>query len=524
MCDKIHVFYELTCGPGQRPEKLSRAIALEQTVETPESAIDEPWIRERIVGTTESIDPLPDRPGRFRVCIAYHADVTGYEIPQLLNLLFGNISMKDNIKIVDIRFPNRFLQRFTGPRYGVDGLRQLTGVYDRPLAATALKPMGRSPEDLAAMAQAFASAGLDIVKDDHGLANQPFCPFEERVERVQRAVDEANGKTGVRTVYFPAVTGPFDEIAGQLDWAVRQGITGVLISPFLVGPDTLRYAAAHYPLVIMAHPALTGAHFHTRRHGITPGVLLGTINRLLGADIAVFPNSGGRFGFSGEGCRDIAEKLRRPMGQCRPAWPAPAGGMRVESIGSMAKQYGVDTVYLIGGALLDKQKGYECAAREMMQAVGEHFEERRTPAAVPTPGIPARPDAGRGPSLLRYTEDGTWTDRSPITYKNDRTLPFAGVSRTELVGKHGEQTAFDVRYFKIQPGGYTSRERHRHEHVIIGVHGRGAVKLDDETLCIGTNDIAYVKPMQAHQVVNEGDQDFGFYCIVDHRRDKPREA
>jgi ribulose-bisphosphate carboxylase large chain len=31
------------------------------------------------------------------------------------------------------------------------------------------------------MAHACALGGIDIIKDDHGLSDQPFCRYEERV-------------------------------------------------------------------------------------------------------------------------------------------------------------------------------------------------------------------------------------------------------------------------------------------------------------------------------------------------------
>ncbi|MFQ5628971.1 MAG: cupin domain-containing protein, partial [bacterium] len=72
-----------------------------------------------------------------------------------------------------------------------------------------------------------------------------------------------------------------------------------------------------------------------------------------------------------------------------------------------------------------------------------------------------------------------------------------------------------------EPGGYSSLEKHHHAHVIICSRGMGALKLDGEDIILQTNDIAYVAPMQVHQLYNKAKEPFGFYCIVDHKRNRP---
>jgi ribulose-bisphosphate carboxylase large chain len=89
------------------------------------------------------------------------------------------------------------------------------------------------------------------------------------------------------------------------------------------------------------------------------------------------------------------------------------------------------------------------------------------------------------------------------------------------VGKFGERTNADLRYFEVQPGGYSSMERHLHTHLIIGARGTGVLVLGNERCELGPYDVAYVEPLEPHQLRNEGDEPFGFFCIVDHERDRP---
>ena len=325
----ISAIYHITAKESEI-EAISDDITLEQTVEVPARLVTSPAIWEKVVGKVESIEPLPDSPGRFRVVIRFNLELTGFQIPQLLNLVYGNISIKRNIKLMDIQLPEEYLKHFRGPNFGISGIRRLLGVYERPLLATALKPMGSDVDELAAIARGFSLGGGDIIKDDHNLIDEGFEQFQERVFRCQETVDEANQRTGRRTLYFPNVVAPVDQLNRYVESALRHGISGILISPFLVGLDHVRCLASKYPIIVMAHPSLSGTNFHDRAHGMSPGVLLGKIFRLIGADASIFPNYGGRFSFTRGECHQIGEHLRSPLGSLKPAFPVPDrdGGQR----------------------------------------------------------------------------------------------------------------------------------------------------------------------------------------------------
>ena len=115
---------------------------------------------------------------------------------------------------------------FAALHFGRAGLRELTGAADRPLLSTALKPMGLAPADLAELAYRFALGGIDLIKDDHGLTNQTFCPFEERLARCTEAVAKANRETGGRSIYLPNVTAAPEEMRRRARLANQAGAGG----------------------------------------------------------------------------------------------------------------------------------------------------------------------------------------------------------------------------------------------------------------------------------------------------------
>lgn len=525
MQERIQVVYRVQC-PADEIGQYAKAMALEQTVEVPESLVTEAYIRESIVGQVERIEPVEGEGESYLVHMGYNPALASNQIPQLLNLLFGNISIKGNIRIDDVVLPEGLLAQFEGPRFGIEGVRGLLGVHGRPLLATALKPKGLSGDALAALAGAFALGGGDLVKDDHNLAEATFEAFKDRVSRCQAAVEKANESTGRNCLYLPNLLGPVEELERQLDFLMGLGVQGVLVCPLLVGLDQLRYYAAHYPLVFMSHPAMTGSFYVDGHQGMAPEFMLGKLFRWLGCDISVFPNYGGRFGLTREQCQGIQRALAQPEGAMAPALPAPAGGMQFDRLADMADAYGEEAVFLIGGGLLSHSDNLSDGVRAFLDGIRGHFTERLSEPRRTLPSSCEMPAPAQAPLLeklthLAFGEGFTWRGRPAAEYKAPGGLPFEGVARTELIGKAGEKAAFDLRYFELAPGGYTSHEKHMHTHTIIAVRGEGMLRTGEEEHPLKPFDIAYVDSLMPHQLRNNGQEPFGFFCIVDRDRDRP---
>ena len=518
--DRIVATYDLH-DTGRSPEALAAAIALEQTVEVPQAIVDASGLPPGTVGEIERIDAGAGVSGAARASLSYDTSVVeAGGVPALINLVFGNVSMMPGVRLVDLAIPERVLATFAGPCHGVPGVRALTGVHGRPLLATALKPRGVPLSRLVEMAGAFARGGGDIIKDDQNLIDD-FETFKDRVQRCADAVDGGNQRTGRRCLYLPHVTGPLPALSRRFEYVARLGLPGVLACPFIAGLGTARSLARDHDLVLMAHPSFSGGHFVSRREGIDHGLLFGTLLRIAGADISVFPNVGGRFQFSRGDCAEIAARLRAPLGGLPPAWPCPAGGMTFEQLPQMCADYGPDAVLLIGGALIGHGADLEASTRAFLDVIRDASEERLEPPGS-LRGRTLDSDALR---VLKHRPGFEWSDRPSSAYKDARDLArdlaFKGVRRVELVGKFGERSPTDLRYFEIEPGGYSSLERHLHAHIVIGARGRGVLVLGERRETLAPMDVACIGPLEAHQLRNESSEPFGFFCIVDHDRDRP---
>ena len=383
--ERVEAVYRVRCAAAE-VEARARAIATEQSVEMPLGAIADDWIRDEIVARVERIEldthaadtrttdtDAPDAgaraggtpdPQAWRVTLSLDARTTGAEPGQLMNMLFGNSSLQPDVELLDARLPTSLLDALPGPAFGVDGLRALVGAPRRALTCTALKPQGLPPQRLAALAGSFARAGIDFIKDDHGIADQAYAPFAQRVAAVQREVARANAGTGGRSVYAPSLSGGGRRLQEQLRIAREEGVRCVLACPLLMGVASfVELVREPGDLAILAHPALAGSA------RIAPALLLGRLLRLFGADATIFPNFGGRFSYGLDTCRAIADAARGPLGAHRATMPVPAGGMSVARVEEMLDEYGADVMLLIGGNLLEAGDAMPARAREFVERV-----------------------------------------------------------------------------------------------------------------------------------------------------------
>ena len=382
--ERFKVVYRLFGHPNEAAAlAAAHDIALEQTVEFPDDLLPTEQIRQQVAGRIESVQRLPRGIAHeiYEVTISYAVETTGGQLPQLLNVIFGNSSIKPNIRVQNLELPECLFRCFGGPRFGIEGLRALLRVAERPLLCTALKPMGLDAHALADLAYRCALGGIDLIKDDHGLADQPWARFDERVELCAAAVARANRETGGNSLYLPNVSLPAPHLLRDLNFAQAAGVGGFLVSPGLTGFDTLRMIAASSALnlPVIMHPAFLGSFVTHPRNGLAHRVLFGQLARLAGADGSIFPSFGGRFAFTREECVAIAEGCTTPMGHFKPIFPVAGGGMTLEKVGEMLKVYGNNVIFLIGGGLFRRGPDITATARYFRELVGQR------PHAAPQP-------------------------------------------------------------------------------------------------------------------------------------------
>lgn len=372
--DRFEVTYRLLATSQADAQSLADAIALEDTLEIPRDVVPPGYIADVVLGRVEDVAQRDNDIWQAR--ISYHIDSIGRELPQAINVILGNASILRGVKAVDLK-PNRDLRdRFPGARFGAKGLCALTGRTRGGYVCPVIKPQGSDVTTLAELCYRTARAGADIIKEDHGLANQDAAPFLERVKACAEAVRRANEERAAQgdisqAIYLPNLGGHGDQLRDLAMYAKEAGAKGVLVIPGLFGFDAINRLArdADFGLPIMAHPSHMGPYVLSPDHGYSHGMLFGQMMRLAGADISVFPNHGGRFGFTQSECNEIVAACRSDAGIGQAILPSPGGGMSIDRLPEMMRLYGTDCVYLLGGSLLRYGEKIGDAIREMRTAL-----------------------------------------------------------------------------------------------------------------------------------------------------------
>lgn len=133
---------------------------------------------------------------------------------------------------------------------------------------------------------------------------------------------------------------------------------------------------------------------------------------------------------------------------------------------------------------------------------------------------------GTGRRIPFHPERFRWEGIEPQAYKfslgEERGFGWRGVTRFIIGGPPEVPCRFQLRYFELAPGGYSSLEKHQHIHLIIVIRGRGKALVGPEVFEVAPFDVVYVPPEVPHRWINDGDEPFGFLCPVDAERDPPR--
>jgi ribulose-bisphosphate carboxylase large chain len=352
--------YHIRCD-ARAIEARARTLAVEQSVEMPVEAIDDEFVLREVLGHVEAIKELET--GLFEVHLALGAETIGSDAGQLLNMLFGNSSLHEDVVLQDFVLPPDLEKSFGGPLHGLAGLRTRVGAGKRALTCSALKPQGLPLTQLGDLARRFADGGVDYIKDDHGFADQTYAPFAQRVAAVAKALAASGG----RTIYIPSLSGDLDTMRRQIAVAADLGISAAMVTPMVAGVANFHRLVRDHPgFAFFAHPSLAGAA------RIAPAPLFGKLFRAFGADALVFPNYGGRFGYTPQICAAIAHYSGEPRNGLAAAVPVPAGGLQRERIPELLDFYGADVMLLIGGALLATREKLTEATAAFVAAVEAH--------------------------------------------------------------------------------------------------------------------------------------------------------
>ncbi len=314
----------------------------------------------------------------------------GGQLPMLLTTLLGNdASTSVQAKLVDLELPDAFVAGFPGPQFGIEGLRDLVGVHDRPLLLNMIKPCtGLTPAQGAAIFRETALGGIDMIKDDELLGSPDFSPVDQRVRAFTAAAREVAQETGVETIYAPNVTTRPDRLLDNARRAVDAGARAVMLNFASVGYGALEALAEQIGVPVLGHYASAGMFYEGPRSGMSSTIALGVLPRLAGADLVMLNTPYGGYPMSRHQYILTALQLTAARPHLRPALPIIGGGVHPGIVGTYVRELGTDIMLAAGGAVQGHPDGAAAGVRAMRQAVD---------AAVA--GIPVAEAAAEYPEL-----------------------------------------------------------------------------------------------------------------------------
>jgi ribulose-bisphosphate carboxylase large chain len=316
-------------------------------------------------------------------------------VPQVLSAVAGNIlSMKvvDNLRLQDIAFPKPMLREFRGPKFGLPGIRELTGVQDRPLIGTIVKPkVGLTSEKHAEVAYNSFAGGCDLVKDDENLTDQKFNSFERRAKFTLKLAEKAESETGERKMYLCNITAPTcKEMIRRMNILKDLGANYAMVDVVPAGwtaLQTLREEAEDIGLALHAHRCMHSAYTRNPRHGISM-LVVAKLCRLIGLDqLHIGTVVGKMHGEKHEvlALRDecVLDKvpaeesqhvLAQDWGGLKPMFPVASGGLAPTMIPDLYAIFGKDVIMQFGGGIHAHPMGTAAGATACRQALEAAFE------------------------------------------------------------------------------------------------------------------------------------------------------
>ena len=294
-------------------------------------------------------------------------------MPNILSSVAGNVfGLKTlmNLRLDDIDFPPHLVRSFEGPKYGVEGIRKLLKVFDRPLVGTIIKPkLGLKTLDHAKVAYDAWIGGCDIVKDDENLSSQKFNPFENRLVSTLESRDRAQEETGEKKVYMINITGETEEMLRRAELVVKQGGEYAMIDILTCGFAGLQtFRKQNFKLVIHAHRAGHAAVTKNPKHGISMRVL-SKIVRIIGVDQLHVGTVVGKMFESAEEVAQNCEALNTEKIGVKPVLPVASGGLYPGLVPALIEFFGKDFIIQAGGGIHGHKDGTVAGARAMRQAV-----------------------------------------------------------------------------------------------------------------------------------------------------------
>jgi len=290
-------------------------------------------------------------------------------ISHLLCQIMGgqlDIDIVKKCHVLKIRFPESVEAQFKKPKYGIDGIRKFTDVYNKPLLGGIVKPKtGVSSDILLEMVKQMVEGGVNFIKEDEILSNPAFCAIEERVPKIMKYLEGKNVVYAVCINADPAYSVKRAKLVHEL------GGNAIHIN-FWSGLGVYR-SIRDLDLPLFIHFQKSGDKILTNKSHdfhIDWNVIC-DLAGLIGVDFIHAGMSGGYSTTADDELRSTLDVLHK-----RNVMPALSCGFHPGLVQSINNKFGIQYMANVGGAIHGHPLGSLGGAHAMRQAIdGNHGEE-----------------------------------------------------------------------------------------------------------------------------------------------------
>jgi ribulose-bisphosphate carboxylase large chain len=272
------------------------------------------------------------------------------------------------LRLLNIEIPESYQEKYDGPQFGIRGTRTLTGVHDRPIIGTIIKPsVGLSPQQTALETGKLVKAGLDFLKDDELMGDSPHSPFEDRVEAVMSAIHQEADRSGKKAMFAFNISGDIDDMLRRHDFVMSKGGNCVMVSLNWIGISALVKLRSHSQLPIHGHRNGWGLMYRSPYIGIDFNAYQ-KIWRWAGADHIHTNGLRNKFCESDESVIASIKACQEP-GRGETVMPVISSGQWAgQAVDTYQAIGNADVMYVCGGGIVAHPSGIEAGVQSVRHA------------------------------------------------------------------------------------------------------------------------------------------------------------
>ena len=318
----------------------------------------------KVVGLEKSLEE--NKSGEVEIAFPVaNLDLDTDGISQLLcHLMGGQMDIEDitACHLIDVKFPENMLKSFKGPKFGISGVREFTGVKDKPLLGGIVKPkVGITPEVLLELVKEMVEGGVNFIKEDEIMSNPSICPIEVRVPMIMEYLKDKN------VIYSVCINADPPYILDRVKRVHELGGNSVHVN-FWSGFGVYK-AIRDLDLPIFIHFQKSGDKILTNHnHDFhIKWSFICKLATLMGVDTIHAGMIGGYYSAGGDDMNQIVKDLQNGN-----VVAALSCGMQPGLVQSIVKEIGNDFMANCGGAIHGHPGGTKSGVKAMRQSIDKN--------------------------------------------------------------------------------------------------------------------------------------------------------